>query len=54
MTREDRYANSSHGRPNLWACFALADNDQQRNEVQRNATKYCIDSGRQLSGEGRA
>ncbi len=29
MTSEDRYLNSGHGRPDLWACFSPAYNDQR-------------------------
>ncbi len=54
MTREDRYPDSNHERPSLWACFTPTASGQQRNEVLRNASKNCLGSGWQLSGEGRA
>jgi hypothetical protein len=54
MTRKDRYPNSGHGRPDLWACFAPAASGRRRSETRRNASKRCVDSGWQLSEADRA
>jgi hypothetical protein len=52
ISRNDCYPHSSRGRPNLWACLAPADYDQQRNETRRYASKYYVDSKQQLNRNG--